>query len=252
MRRGSSGLNVLLGVNKPSGMSSHDAVNAVRRALGERRVGHAGTLDPAAEGVLVVGVGQATRLMGLLSVEGKSYVAGIRFGCETATDDAEGDVTVTADVPDKLRDPVRAQALLDTFVGEQEQVPPAFSAISVGGKRSYARARAGEDVVLEARRVSIMAAQLLCVDATADGGIEWQCAFTVSKGTYVRAVARDLGRRSGSAAHLARLCRSASGTVTLAQCTSLERIAELGAAGVEQVALDPVRALGLPVRIVVS
>ena len=265
MRRGSSGLNLLLGVNKPAGMSSHDVVNAVRRALGERRVGHAGTLDPAAEGVLVVGVGQGTRLMGLLTAECKSYLASVRFGWETTTDDAEGEVTHTASVPDELRDPAKAQALLDTFLGEQNQVPPAYSAISVDGKRSYARARAGENVVLEPRRVNIMVAQLLSITDKGEGsdasqqvaqtmsdtvgaGLEWQCAFTVSKGTYVRSIARDLGRRAGSAAHLAMLCRSSSGTVTLAQCTSLERIAELGAQEIETVALDPARALGLPVR----
>ena len=209
MKRGSSGLNLLLGVNKPAGMSSHDVVNAVRRALGERRVGHAGTLDPAAEGVLVVGVGQGTRLMGLLTAESKSYLASVRFGWETTTDDAEGEVTHTADVPDELRDPEEAQALLDTFLGEQNQVP---------------------------------------ISDTVGAGLEWQCAFTVSKGTYVRSIARDLGRRADSAAHLAMLCRSSSGTVTLAQCVSLKRIAELGAQGIDAVALDPARALGLPVR----
>ncbi len=251
MKRGSSGLNLLLGVNKPRGMSSHDVVNVVRRAIGERRVGHAGTLDPAADGVLVVGVGQGTRLMGMLTADSKSYVATIRFGYETDTDDAEGERTVGAPISDGLRDPIRAQELLDSFLGEQDQVPPAYSAISVGGKRSYARARAGETVVLPARRVRIVAAQLLSIEDEQNGdenSLCWQCAFTVSKGTYVRSIARDLGRRAGSAAHLARLCRTASGTVTLARCVTLSQIQDAGPTGIGNLSLDPVKALGVPSR----
>lgn len=245
LRRGTSGLNLLLAIDKPAGMSSHDVVDAVRRALGERRVGHAGTLDPAATGVLVVGVGQGTRLMGLLSSDTKSYVASIRFGAETTTDDAEGEVTATAAVPDELRGQDAARELLSSFLGPQLQVPPQYSAISVGGRRSYARARAGESFELEPREVRVSAAELIGIDER-EGDLSWQCAFTVSKGTYVRALARDLGRRAGSAAHLDMLCRTASGAVTLAQCVSLERLAELGAQGVEGVSLDPVRALALP------
>lgn len=245
LRRGTSGLNLLLAIDKPAGMSSHDVVDAVRRALGERRVGHAGTLDPAATGVLVVGVGQGTRLMGLLSSDTKSYVASIRFGAETSTDDAEGEVTATAAVPDELRGQDAARELLSSFLGTQLQVPPQYSAISVGGRRSYARARAGESFELEPREVRVSAAELIGIDER-EGDLCWQCAFTVSKGTYVRALARDLGRRAGSAAHLDMLCRTASGAVTLAQCVSLERLAELGAQGVEGVSLDPVRALALP------
>ncbi|MBR3317145.1 MAG: tRNA pseudouridine(55) synthase TruB [Atopobiaceae bacterium] len=253
MKRGSSGLDLVLGVNKPLGMSSHDVVDAVRRALGERRVGHAGTLDPAADGVLVVGVGQGTRLMGLLTADQKSYLASITFGFETTTDDAEGEPTRFADVLEQLCDEGYARDVLSSFVGEQDQVPPAYSAISVNGKRSYARARAGEKVELEPRRVKVSVAQLLSVETERAEGTEaplvrWQCAFTVSKGTYVRALARDIGRRANSAAHLSQLCRTASGTVTLAQCTTLETIAELGAKGIERVALDPVTALGLPIR----
>ena len=246
MRRGGSGLNLLLGVNKPAGMSSHVVVNRVRRALGERRVGHAGTLDPAATGVLVVGVGQGTRLMGHLTSNTKSYLASIAFGAETNTDDAEGEVVRTADVPAELFDAAYAREVLARFVGPQMQVPPAFSAISVGGKRSYARARAGEEVELEARPVVVESADLIAV---VGGEVPcWQCTFVVSKGTYIRALARDMGREVGSAAHLLDLCRTTSGNVTLGMCTSLETLAELGADGVRSVALDPVRALGMPVR----
>lgn len=259
MRRGTSGLDLVLGVNKPAGMSSHDVVDVVRRALGERRVGHAGTLDPSADGVLVVGVGQGTRLMGMLTSDFKSYLASISFGCATTTDDAEGEPCEFAEVSDRLRDEAYAREVLESFVGEQDQVPPAYSAISVNGKRSYARARAGEKFELDPRRVEVRVAQLLSVGEeplheghplAAEGvpGVCWQCAFTVSKGTYVRALARDIGRRTGSAAHLSQLCRSASGGVTLAQCASLDTIRELGAQGITRVALDPVRALGLPAR----
>lgn len=250
MKRGSSGLNLLIGVDKPAGMSSHDVVNHIRRALGERRVGHAGTLDPAATGVLVVGVGQGTRLMGMLAAETKSYLASISFGCETNTDDAEGEVTRTVEVGASVRDAAFAQRTLESFVGSHLQVPPAFSAISVDGRRSYARARAGEEVELEPRPITVLDACLVSIDDAC--GVRWQCAFTVSKGTYIRALARDVGRAVGSAAHLSQLCRTASGAVTLAQCVSLEKVAQLGAQGISDVCLDPARLLDLPVRRVIG
>ena len=246
MRRGASGLNLLLAIDKPAGMSSHDVVDRVRRSLGERRVGHAGTLDPAATGVLVVGVGQGTRLMGMLTMETKAYIARVCFGAQTNTDDAEGEVIATAAIPGTLYDEDFARETLSSKVGKHMQVPPAFSAISVGGERSYKRARAGEAVELEPRPIEVFSANLLGIDAAE--GVSWDCAFEVSKGTYVRALARDLGREVGSAAHLSRLCRSASGGITLASCVSLERIKELGAKRVREVALDPVIALGLPVH----
>ena len=143
MRRGPSAVNALLAVNKPVGMSSHDVVNRVRRAVGERRVGHAGTLDPAASGVLVVGIGQATKLLGLLTLDRKSYRARIEFGSQTDTDDAEGEVIERAEVPAELSDPDIAAARLAGLVGEHDQVPPAYSVVSVGGKRAYAMAREG-------------------------------------------------------------------------------------------------------------
>ncbi len=246
MKRGSSGLNLLLGIDKPAGMSSHDVVNVVRRSIGERRVGHAGTLDPLATGVMVVGVGQGTRLMSLLTAETKSYVATITFGSETTTDDAEGEVTRTATTTAQHEDMAYAQSVLESFVGKQEQVPPAYSAIAVNGKRSYARARAGEEVKLEARPVEVMSAQALSV--TKDEAVRWQCAFTVSKGTYIRAIARDIGRRTGSAAFLEQLCRTASGSVTLRQCVSLERLEQEGRASLADGMLDPVKALGVECR----
>lgn len=247
MRRQTSGLNLLLGVDKPLGITSHDAVSRVRRALGERRVGHAGTLDPLATGVLVVGVGQGTRLMGLLTAERKSYLASITFGQERATDDAEGEVVREGAVPPQARDAEWAAKTLGGLVGELDQVPPAYSAVSVGGKRAYAMARAGEAVELAARHVHIYTAQLLAV--VEDGeACTWQCAFEVSKGTYIRSIARDLGRSLGCGAYLSGLRRTASGTVTLGSCVTPDRLDGLGASRVGEVALDPVRALGAPER----
>lgn len=242
-KRKPSDLNLLLAVDKPVGITSHDVVAKVRRALGERRVGHAGTLDPLASGVMVVGVGQATRLLGRVTLDRKCYLARIAFGSETSTDDAEGEVTRTAAVSDDVRSPLFARTLLKEFVGEQEQVPPAFSAISVDGVRSYKRARAGENVELPARTVEVHAADLVAIDE-ADGGVVWTCAFDVSKGTYIRSLARDIGRAAGSAAHICDLRRTSSGCVSSGMCL---RIDDLNPASAREAALDPAAVLGVPV-----
>ena len=151
VKRIPSDINLLFAVDKPLGCTSHDVVSRVRRALGVRRVGHAGTLDPLATGVMVLGVGQATRLLGMLTLDRKSYIASISFGSETNTDDAEGEVTSVGPVALELKDEAYARQVLASFVGPQMQVPPAFSAISVNGVRAYKRARAGESVELPAR-----------------------------------------------------------------------------------------------------
>lgn len=253
MRRGPSAINLLLGVDKPSGITSHDVVNHVRRAVGERRVGHAGTLDPAATGVMVLGVGQGTRLMGLLSAERKSYLATIGFGCETDTEDAEGQVISTAEVPAQVGSQEHAAQVVAQLVGDHLQVPPAYSAISVDGVRSYARARAGQKVELPPRPIHVYEAALLAVESAGEGCLPgtqvlWHVAITVSKGTYVRSIARDLGRQLGSAAHLEQLRRTVSGTVTLGDCIQLNQLQEAGAQFAVQHAIDPLRVLGLPVR----
>ena len=244
-RRKPSRLNCLIAVDKPTGITSHDMVARVRRAVGERRVGHAGTLDPAASGVMVVGIGQATRLLGRLALDEKSYLARIVFGVETTTDDAEGEVARTAPVDASLADPARAAAVLREFEGPALQVPPAFSAISVNGQRAYKAARAGEKIELAPRPVTVHRAQLVAVTGGGDTGepLAWEAAFTVSKGTYIRALARDIGRAAGSAAHVAALRRTASGTVTLARCIPEEALPGL-AEGRD--ALNPLEALGCP------
>ena len=241
MRRNASGLNCLLAIDKPRGLSSHDVVNRVRRILGERRVGHAGTLDPDASGVLVVGVGQATRLMGMLTLDDKRYEARIAFGAETTTDDAEGEVVRRAEVPERLGDEAVASVVVQSLKGTFDQVPPAYSAISVDGRRAYDRARAGESVELAPRNVTVYDAQLIGVDAS--DGLVWDCDLHVSKGTYVRSIARDLGRSLNTAAHLCGLRRTSSGPIDIDHCVTLEHLEEVGPEGVMECCLDPVQAL---------
>lgn len=239
-RRTPSQLNMLLAVDKPVGCTSHDVVAQCRRALHERRVGHAGTLDPMASGVMVVGVGQATRLLGMLTLDTKAYVADITFGAETNTDDAEGEVARTAPVSPELRDPEVARERLAAMIGPQMQVPPAFSAISVDGVRAYKRAREGDAVELPARPIEVLSADLIAVRPEGEACV-WTAAFKVSKGTYIRALARDLGRACGSAAHITALRRTASGIVSLGACHTVDELTPEGAGAF---ALDPVAALG--------
>lgn len=248
MRRGPSAVNALIAVNKPFGLSSHDVVNRVRRAVGERRVGHAGTLDPAAEGVLVVGIGQATKLLGLLTLDRKSYRARIEFGSATDTDDAEGQVTATADVPAELSDPEFARRALMRMEGECDQVPPAFSAISVNGRRAYAMAREGQRVELAPRRVTIHKASLVSLEPGEK--CVWTCDFDVSKGTYVRSLARDLGEALGTRAHLCGLVRTGAGAVGIEDCICLDELADGGSVLALSRCLDPAALLGLARRTV--
>ncbi|MEE0653892.1 MAG: tRNA pseudouridine(55) synthase TruB [Bifidobacterium criceti] len=214
--RGVQPLNGLFIVDKPQGVTSHDIVGAVRAAVHMRRVGHAGTLDPMATGVLVVGVGHATRLLNVIVDHTKTYAATVRFGQRTTTDDADGAFVVpdraAAALPDidDVRDVVSRE-----FHGTVMQVPNAYSAIKVHGKRAYDLARAGEDVTLDAREVTISRFDALDArDVTAEDGThvrDVDIVVTCSAGTYIRAVARDLGERFGCGAHLTRLRRLAVG-----------------------------------------
>jgi len=222
-------------------MTSHDVVNRVRRLTGERRVGHAGTLDPMATGVLVVLVGPATRLAPYLTSAEKTYEARILFGSETDTDDADGRVTVTSPVPDEVCDPFAASAMVASLVGVHEQVPPDFSAIKRGGVTAYQAARHGEALELEARTIEVTAARLLGVDVDPAA---WDVEFAVSKGTYIRALARDLGRAVESAAHLGALRRTRSGSLAIANAHKLEELE--AAEDVTSLFADPIEALGLP------
>jgi tRNA pseudouridine55 synthase len=213
----------LVVVDKPAGITSHDVVARVRRLAGTRRVGHAGTLDPMATGVLVVGIGRATRLLGHLSLHEKDYLATARLGQTTSTDDAEGALLEATVVSSITADDVRAAA--PCFVGEIEQRPPAISAIKVDGKRAYARARAGEDVVLATRKVAVTNFEVLDVRA-GDGVLDVDLAVTCSSGTYVRSLARDLGETLGIGGHLIALRRTRVGAFDLAMAKTLAVLEE--------------------------
>ncbi len=193
----------LLVVDKPAGWTSHDVVARGRRLAHTRKVGHAGTLDPMATGVLVLGIGRATRLLGHLALHDKDYDAEITLGVTTNTDDAEGSVEETRPVAVTEAEVRQALAAL---TGVITQVPPAFSAIKVDGQRSYARARAGESFELAARTVEVSRFALLSLD-----GDRLSTAVTCSSGTYVRALARDLGEALGCGAHLSALRRTRVG-----------------------------------------
>ena len=244
-RRGATALAGVLPIDKPAGMTSHDVVALVRSLTGEGRVGHAGTLDPAATGLLVVLVGPCTRLEPYLSGTSKRYEARIAFGSETDTDDAEGHVTRNAPTPDSLFDRELAVESVQRLVGTFEQVPPAYSAIKVDGRVAHREARAGRAVELASRVITVHQADLLGVDPTAR---TWDVAFCVSKGTYVRALARDIGRASGCAAHLCALRRTESGHLDLRQAHSLDEVREAADKGrIEALFADEVAALGMPV-----
>ncbi len=200
----------VLVVDKPAGPTSHDVVDRVRRALGTRRVGHAGTLDPFATGVLVVCVGRATRLVRFIAEGEKEYVATVRLGFATSTDDATGEPLREAGTTDVA--PEALAAALRGLTGVFDQVPPAFSARHVGGRRLYELARRGEAVPRAATKVTVFGLELL---GRGEGTLE--LAVRCSPGTYVRALARDLGERLGTGAHLAALRRTRSGEFDLSR-----------------------------------
>jgi len=214
----------LVVVDKPAGWTSHDVVGKLRRLAGTRRVGHAGTLDPMATGVLVVGVGRATRLLGHLALTDKAYDATIRLGVATLTDDAEGEVTTTAaaaDVRVITEDAVRAGMV--ALTGDLQQVPAAVSAIKVGGQRSYAKVRSGEQVQLQARPVTVSAFELVAF-RPGDGVLDLDVRVVCSSGTYVRALARDLGTGLGVGGHLTALRRTRVGLYPIAAAHSIEQL----------------------------
>jgi tRNA pseudouridine55 synthase len=224
--------------DKPAGMTSHDVVARVRRLAGQRRVGHGGTLDPPATGVLVLALGRATRLLPFLPMEPKRYLARIAFGAETDTLDASGTVTATAETAGV--DEPALRGALGGFLGPQQQLPPMVSAVKVGGERLYAKARRGESVERATRPIVIHALEL--VDFAAGERPEATVAVTCSGGTYVRSLAADLGRRLGTLAHLAGLRRTAAGRFTETDAHPLPALEAL-AGGLERVVLAPAQAL---------
>lgn len=213
----------LVVVDKPGGMTSHDVVSRVRRLAGTRKVGHAGTLDPMATGVLVLGVDRATRLLGHLMLTEKAYDATVRLGVATTTDDAEGEVASTT--PAGHVEEAAIRAAFATQVGDLLQVPTAVSAIKVDGKRAYQRVRDGEQVELKARPVTVHALTVLDV-RTGDGVIDVDVSLRCSSGTYVRAIARDVGSALGVGGHLTALRRTAVGPYDLAVARTLEQLTD--------------------------
>ncbi|TDW94003.1 tRNA pseudouridine55 synthase [Kribbella pratensis] len=210
-------------VDKPAGLTSHTVVARIRRLAGTRKVGHAGTLDPMATGVLVVGLNRATRLLGHLQLADKSYDATIRLGATTTTDDAEGEIMSTAPV-----DGITAEAIsaaVEGFRGEISQIPSKVSAIKVDGRRAYERVRAGEEVALKARAVTVSRYDVLDVRPDADG-ISVDISVDCSSGTYIRALARDLGAELGVGGHLTALRRTRVGSFDLTTAHTLESLAE--------------------------
>jgi len=213
----------LVVVDKAGGMTSHDVVSRVRRLAGTRKVGHAGTLDPMATGVLVLGVNRATRLLGHLMLTEKAYDATIRLGVATTTDDAEGEVvsTTRADGLDRAA----VEAALRAFVGDIEQVPTAVSAIKVDGKRAHQRVRDGETFELAARPVTVH--EIVVHDVRgSDGVLDVDVSVRCSSGTYIRAIARDLGAALGVGGHLTALRRTAVGSFDLAVARTLEQLSD--------------------------
>ncbi len=210
-------VNGLLCVDKPWGWTSHDVVGAVRRHTGQRAVGHAGTLDPLASGVLVLALGAATRVLDAAMDLPKVYVAEIRLGATSATDDAEGPLLTTAPTEGLTEGAVRGA--LEGFVGQIQQRPPAYAAIKVDGQPIYRAARRGEEVVVAARQVTIYRLEVLRLRLPRLTLGVW-----CSKGTYIRALARDLGERLGVGAYLAGLLRAAVGPFTMAEALALPRL----------------------------
>lgn len=212
----------LVVVDKPAGLTSHDVVARLRRILHTRKVGHAGTLDPMATGVLVCGVERGTKLLGHLALDTKAYTATIRLGASTVTDDAEGEVLATADPAALTEEAITDEAIavgVAALTGAIEQIPSTVSAIKVDGRRAYERVRAGEQVVLAARPVTV-SRFVVVARRGSDLDVEVDC----SSGTYVRALARDLGAALGVGAHLTALRRTRVGPFVLAHARTPEQL----------------------------
>ncbi|GEM32829.1 tRNA pseudouridine synthase B [Nocardia neocaledoniensis NBRC 108232] len=228
-------LGGLVIVDKDGGWTSHDVVARSRKLLRTKKVGHAGTLDPMATGVLVLGVERATKLLGQLILTSKAYTATIRLGQSTITDDAEGEVVATTPAGHVTDE--RIAAGVAALTGDIEQVPATVSAIKIDGERAYARARAGEDVQLAARPVTVSRFEVLArrdVDDFVDLDVEVDC----SSGTYIRALARDLGAALGVGGHLTALRRTRVGPFTLEHARTLDELAAAAEAEKPLLSLD--------------
>ena len=215
----------LVVVDKPGGLTSHDVVGRMRRLAHTRRVGHAGTLDPMATGVLVLGIGPGTKLLHHLVLADKAYTATIRLGQATSTDDAQG--ALVAAVAAGTVDEAAVRAAMEPFVGEIEQVPSSVSAIKVDGRRAYQRVRDGETVELAARPVTVRRFAATAFSRPSPDLLDVEVEVECSSGTYVRALARDVGAALGVGGHLTALRRTRVGPFTLDTARTLDQLAEL-------------------------
>lgn len=235
----------ILVIDKPGGMTSHDVVARARRILGTRKVGHAGTLDPMATGVLILGVGRATRLLGHLALRDKAYLATVRLGASTVTDDVEGDVLTAAPAAAvQALDDADIEASLARLVGTIQQRPSSVSAVKIDGRRAYDRVRSGEDVSLPARTVVVSSIDVLDM-RWLPGFVDVDIDVTCSTGTYIRALARDAGDDLGVGGHLTSLCRTRVGPFALATALTLDDFAQRGAAALR--GIDEIAAACFPV-----
>lgn len=204
-------------VDKPAGWTSHDAVAHIRKISGIRKVGHGGTLDPMATGLLVIGLGTATKQLERFVQGDKTYLAEVTLGATTATDDVEGEVEPTPDTPQPSRTDV--ESALGRFEGDIDQLPPTYSAIKTGGKKAYVEAREGRTVERKPRKVAIRSIELL--------GYDWPAVrfrTTVSKGTYIRSMARDLGEKLGTGGYLSALRREKVGKLDVKEAVGADVI----------------------------
>lgn len=226
----------ILLVDKPAGVTSHDVVHTLRRALGDQRIGHAGTLDPFATGLLVLLIGRVTRLAQYVDGDPKVYAASIRFGVETNTDDVTGSSTREGALPDaaRVRDAIAA------LTGDILQMPPDYSAKQMGGKRAYAAARRGTPLELQPARVRVDGWTVHALSPT-----QMDVTITCGGGTYIRALARDVGRLTGSAAHLLSLRRLSAGPFHVADALPLDTLVQVGARPSLRSALDALQGLAV-------
>ncbi len=228
-------MNGVLAVDKPADWTSHDVVAKLRGVCQEKRIGHSGTLDPMATGVLVVFLGRATRAVELCEADEKEYVAALRLGLVTNTQDITGTVLETHSV---LVEENRLRAVLRQFEGAQSQIPPMYSAVKIGGKKLYELARKGQEVERKPRNITVHALELLSFDGT-----EAQIRIRCSRGTYVRTLCHDIGAALGCGGCMSALRRTRSGRFSLEDCVTLEQVQEARAAGTLATLLRPVDSL---------
>lgn len=220
MKKALSNINGIIVVNKPQNWTSHDCVAVMRRAVGVKRIGHTGTLDPMATGVLPVCIGTSARIMEYLDLDNKTYRCTMKLGITTDTEDVWGEILTETDPSSVTEEQIRE--VFAGFVGEIEQIPPKYSALKVNGKKLYEYARAGQDVEIKSRKITISS-----IDIEKIEGDEITFVVVCSKGTYVRTICKDIGDKLGCGAAMSALTRIASGIFTLEEAIDIEKIKEM-------------------------